>query len=334
MNKVKFVDLFAGIGGFHLALKNTNSECVFASEWDKKCQDVYEKNFNIKPYGDITKIDAKDIPSHNLLCAGFPCQAFSISGKRLGFNETRGTLFFDVARIVKFHKPEVIFLENVKNFLKHDNGKTINVVRSTFEDLNYNVFYSLLNSSNYGIPQSRERIYIVAFRKDLNIREFSFPKPINKSVSLIDFLLPDKLTNEFIIKRKDIFLENNKKVQKDIFGDYPQKTLRVGYVNKGGQGERIYSPFGHSIALTAYGGGVGSKTGLYLINKKIRKLAPRECARISGFPDNFKIHENKSVCYSQFGNSVVVNVVRLIAEKIFQTKCFNKRTENFLKKAG
>ena len=171
MNKIKFIDLFSGIGGFHLALKNTNSECVFASEWDKKCQEVYEKNFNIKPHGDITKIDAKDIPSHNLLCAGFPCQAFSISGKRLGFNETRGTLFFDVARIVKFHKPKVIFLENVKNFLNHDNGKTINVVRSTLEDLNYNVFYSLLNASNFGIQQSRERIYIVAFRKDLNIKE-------------------------------------------------------------------------------------------------------------------------------------------------------------------
>lgn len=334
MNKVKFIDLFAGIGGFHLALKNTDSECVFSSEWDKKCQEVYEKNFNIKPYGDITKIDAKDIPSHNLLCAGFPCQAFSISGKRLGFNEIRGTLFFDVARIAKFHKPRVIFLENVKNFLKHDNGKTINVVKSTLEDLNYNVFYSLLNSSNYGIPQSRERIYIVAFRKDLNIKEFSFPIPINKSVSLNDFLLPDKLTNEFIIKRKDIFFENNKKIQKDMFGDYPQKTLRVGYVNKGGQGERIYSPFGHSIALTAYGGGVGSKTGLYLINKKIRKLAPRECARISGFPDSFKIHESKSVCYSQFGNTVVVNVIRSIVEKIFQTKCFSKRPEYILKKTG
>ena len=149
MNKVKFIDLFSGIGGFHLALKKTNSECVFASEWDKNCQEVYEQNFNIKPYGDITKIDAKDIPSHDLLCAGFPCQAFSISGKRLGFSETRGTLFFDVARIVKFHKPKVIFLENVKNFLNHDNGKTINVVRSTLEDLNYNVFYSLLNASNF-----------------------------------------------------------------------------------------------------------------------------------------------------------------------------------------
>jgi DNA (cytosine-5)-methyltransferase 1 len=317
MNKTRFIDLFSGIGGFHLALKNTNSECVFASEWDRNCQEIYEKNFNIRPCGDITKIDTKDIPSHDLLCAGFPCQAFSISGKRLGFNETRGTLFFDVARIVKFHKPKVVFLENVKNFLKHDNGKTIQVVTSTLENLNYDVFYSLLNSSNYGIPQSRERIYIVAFRRDLNIKEFSFPKPINKPVSLIDFLLPDKLTKELVIKRKDIFLEKNKKIQKDMFDSYPQKAFRVGHINKGGQGERIYSPLGHSIALTAYGGGIGSKTGLYLINKKIRKLAPRECARIFGFPDSFQIHEKKSVCYSQFGNSVVVNVIKLIVEKIF-----------------
>lgn len=334
MSKVKFIDLFAGIGGFHQALKNTNSECVFASEWDKKCQEIYEKNFNLKPCGDITKIEAKVIPNHNLLCAGFPCQAFSISGKRLGFNEIRGTLFFDVVRVAKFHKPEVIFLENVKNFLKHDDGKTINVVRSTLENLNYDVFYSLLNSSNYEIPQSRERIYILGFRKDLNVKDFSFPKPSNKSVSLTDFLLPDKLTDEFVINRKDIFLEKNKIIQKDIFGNYPQKTIRLGHVNKGGQGERIYSPLGHSIALTAYGGGVGSKTGLYLVNKRVRKLAPRECARISGFPDSFRIHENKSVCYSQFGNTVVVNVVKLIMERVFKTKCFNKKNEYFLKKAS
>ena len=334
MNKVKFVDLFAGIGGFHLALKNTNSECVFASEWDKKCQEVYEKNFNIKPNGDITLINAKDIPPHDLLCAGFPCQAFSISGKRLGFEETRGTLFFDVARIVKFHKPKVVFLENVKNFLTHDNGKTINVVKSTLEKLNYNVFYSILNSSDYGVPQSRARIYIVAFRKDLNIKKFLFPKRIYKSISLIDYLLPDELTKELVMNRKDIFLKENIKIQKDMFGFYPQKPVRLGHVNKGGQGERIYSPLGHSIALTAYGGGVGSKTGLYLINKKIRKLAPRECARISGFPDSFLIHESKSVCYTQFGNSVVVDVVRLVIEKIFQTGCLNKGSENFLKKTG
>jgi len=334
MKKIKFIDLFAGIGGFHLALKNTDAECVFASEWDKNCQKTYEENFQIKPVGDITKIEAKQIPAHDLLCAGFPCQPFSISGKRLGFKETRGTLFFDVARIAEFHKPKVLLLENVKNFLKHDNGKTINVVKNTLEDLNYNVFYSLLNASNYGVAQSRERIYIVAFRKDLNVKEFTFPKPLNKSVSLIDFLLEDKLTKEYVIKRKDIFLQKNKKTEKDMFGHYAQKPHRIGYVNKGGQGERIYSEFGHAIALTAHGGGVGSKTGLYLINKKIRKLAPRECARISGFADSFKIPNNKSICYSQFGNTVVVSVVKLIIQKIIETKCFSNNKEFLLKKSA
>lgn len=333
MAKIKFIDLFAGIGGFHLALKNVDAECVFASEWDKNCQKIYEENFKIKPAGDITKIDAKQIPAHDLLCGGFPCQPFSISGKRLGFKETRGTLFFDIARITKFHKPKVLLLENVKNFLKHDNGKTMNVVKNALEDLNYNVYYSLLNASNYGVAQSRERIYIVAFRKDLNVKKFFFPKPLNKSVSLLDFLLDEELTKEYVIKRKDIFLKKNK-IQKDMFGHFPQKPLRVGHINKGGQGERIYSEFGHAVALTAYGGGVGSKTGLYLINKKIRKLAPRECARISGFADTFKIHNNKSICYTQFGNTVVVSVVKLIIQKIIETKCFSVSKEILLKKSA
>ena len=171
---IKFIDLFCGIGGFHLAMRGIKSKCVFASEWDKNCQDVYEKNFKIKPHGDITKIDEKNIPEHDLLFAGFPCQAFSISGKRLGFEDARGTLFFDVARIIKFHNPKVIFLENVKNFLRHDNGKTMQVVKSILEELNYNVFFSLLNASNYEVPQSRERIYIVAFKKTAPISQGRF----------------------------------------------------------------------------------------------------------------------------------------------------------------
>ena len=321
---IKFIDLFSGIGGFHLAMKDIKSKCVFASEWDKNCQDVYEKNFIIKPHGDITKIDEKNIPEHDLLFAGFPCQAFSISGKRLGFEDARGTLFFDVARIIKFHNPKVIFLENVKNFLRHDNGKTMQVVKSILEEFNYNVFFSLLNASNYEVPQSRERIYIVAFKKNLKVREFYFPKPFDKSISLKNILLSDKLTQKYIIKRKDVFLKKKIPIQKDIFGGYPQKPIRVGHVNKAGQGERIYSEYGHAIAMTAYGGGIGSKTGLYFVNNKIRKLAPRECARIFGFPEKFKIHDNSNVAYKQFGNSVVVNVVSLIIKEIIKTNCFKK----------
>jgi len=322
--KFKFIDLFAGIGGFHLALNKLNGECVFASEWDKECQKVYEKNFQIKPFGDITKIEEKNIPKHDVLCAGFPCQAFSVSGKRLGFKDTRGTLFFDVARIIKYHQPKLILLENVKNFLTHDNGNTISVVKKTLEELNYNVFYKVLNSSNFGIPQKRERIYIVAFNKKLKINEFEFPSNQNIFVSLKDYLLPDNLTKELVLNRDDVQLKKDKKIQKDIFGNYPQKPIRLGQVNKGGQGERIYSTNGHAVSLTAYGGGIGSKTGLYLVNNKLRKLSPRECARITGFPDSFSLSENKNHSYRQFGNSVVVNVLDFILKEIMKTNFINR----------
>ena len=321
--KIKFIDLFAGIGGFHLALSKINGECVFASEWDKDCQKVYEKNFGLKPHGDITKINEKDIPQHEILCAGFPCQAFSISGKRLGFKDTRGTLFFDVARIIKHHNPKIVLLENVKNFLTHDNGNTINVVKKTLEELNYNVFYKVLNSSNYGVPQKRERIYIVAFNQKLKIKNFQFPSNQNIFVSLESCLLPDNLTKDLVLKRKDVNLKRNIDISKDIFGNYPQKPIRLGHVNKGGQGERIYSPKGHAVSLTAYGGGIGSKTGLYLINKKLRKLSPRECARITGFPDSFHLSENKNHSYKQFGNSVVVNVLDFIINEIIKSGCLD-----------
>jgi len=172
MKNIKYIDLFAGIGGFHQAMSSFGAECVFASEWDKKCQDVYRKNYNMDVYGDITKIDEKDIPPHDVICAGFPCQAFSVSGKQLGFQDTRGTLFFDVARIAKHHKPKVLLLENVKNFAKHDNGNTLKVVESTLQDLGYSVYHKVLNASNFGVPQKRERVYIVAFRGDLNINNF------------------------------------------------------------------------------------------------------------------------------------------------------------------
>ena len=321
--KIKFIDLFAGIGGFHLALSKINGECVFASEWDKDCQKVYEKNFGLKPHGDITKINEKDIPQHEILCAGFPCQAFSISGKRLGFKDTRGTLFFDVARIIKHHNPKIVLLENVKNFLTHDNGNTINVVKKTLEELNYNVFYKVLNSSNYGVPQKRERIYIVAFNQKLKIKNFQFPSNQNIFVSLESCLLPDNLTKDLVLKRKDVNLKKNIDISKDIFGNYPQKPIRLGHVNKGGQGERIYSPKGHAVSLNAYGGGIGSKTGLYLINKKLRKLSPRECARITGFPDSFHLSENKNHSYKQFGNSVVVNVLDFIINEIIKSGCLD-----------
>jgi DNA (cytosine-5)-methyltransferase 1 len=327
MKNIKYIDLFAGIGGFHQAMSSFGAECVFVSEWDKKCQDVYRKNYNMDVYGDITKIDEKDIPPHDVICAGFPCQAFSVSGKQLGFQDTRGTLFFDVARIAKHHKPKVLLLENVKNFAKHDSGNTLKVVESTLQDLGYSVYHKVLNASNFGVPQKRERVYIVAFRGDLNIDNFQFPITYGKPTKLKDCLLDSKEVLDCIVTRDDVVLKNDVKIEKDEFGNFSQKSIRLGIVNKGGQGERIYSPLGHAITLSAYGGGAGAKTGLYLIDGVIRKLAPRECARITGFPDSFTVDPNKNSAYKQFGNSVVVNVLKSIVENIIKSKCFDEESE-------
>ena len=326
LSHIKYIDLFAGIGGFHQAMDSFGAECVFASEWDKDCQYTYEENYGIKPYGDITQIHEKDIPKHDVLCAGFPCQAFSISGKQQGFEDSRGTLFFDVARIAKYHQPKMLLLENVRNFEKHDNGHTLKTVKTTLEEIGYYFFYQVLNASHFGVPQKRERIFMVAFRKDLNVNSFSFPTGDNTPVILQDFLDKNTKHEHLIIKRNDIKLKENIKIMKDMFNNYPQKPIRIGTVNKGGQGERIYSPLGHAITLSAYGGGIGAKTGLYKIGNDIRRLSPNECRRITGFPESFKLHPKDTVSYRQFGNSVVVNVVQAILEQIINQNIFTKNT--------
>jgi DNA (cytosine-5)-methyltransferase 1 len=314
-----FIDLFAGIGGFRIALESFGGKCVFCSDWDKQAQIVYEANFGEKPAGDITKIDAKKIPPHNILCAGFPCQAFSISGKQKGFEDTRGTLFFDIARIAKHRQPEVLFLENVKNFAKHDKGRTLQIVLNVLDEIGYNSFYKVLNASHYGIPQARERIYFVCFRKDLGIDDFDFPKPTFKPVRLKDILQPNSKAEKYIIDRKDIKINGNpSKLKKDIFGNYPLSPIQIGTINKGGQGERIYSIEGHSIALTAYGGGAASKTGAYLVNGVVRKLTPYECSQLMGFPKSFKIPVTDSQAYKLFGNSVVVPVLKKIFKEVIK----------------
>ncbi|MBP6432654.1 MAG: DNA cytosine methyltransferase [Ferruginibacter sp.] len=313
LSNYNFIDLFAGIGGFHLALSSFGAKCIFASEWDKHSADTYYKNFGIKPHGDITLINEKDIPRHDILCGGFPCQAFSIAGNQKGFEDTRGTLFFDIARIARHHKPKVLFLENVKNLLSHDEGKTISVIKKTIEDLGYTVFIQLLNASNYNLPQNRERVYIVAFLNNINCKNFVFPKPIASATSLDD-ILEDEPNSAKVIERDDIEIYKEYVPQNTLFNtvNLLNKPIQIGKVNKGGQGERIYHPSGHAITLSAHGGGVGSKTGLYLINGKIRKLSPRECARVQGFPDDFIINENESQAYKQFGNSVSINVLQSI----------------------
>ncbi len=309
LKDIKVIDLFAGIGGFHLAFKSFGADVIYASEWDKDAANVYYDNFGIRPTGDITKIAAKDVPDHDVLCAGFPCQAFSISGNQKGFDDSRGTLFFDVARIVKEKKPRLVFMENVKNFASHDGGRTLSVVEKTMKKLGYTFFHDILNAADYGIPQSRNRVYMLAFRKDLGVDKFIFPKPVPLKKRVKNILLPKEITSKYEIVRDDV-------IMKQINEKKSTKPLRLGIVNKGGQGERIYSTLGTAITLSAYGGGVGAKTGIYLVDDKLRRLAPRECARLTGFPDKFKIANNDNIAYKQFGNSVVVDVLQYIIEEI------------------
>ena len=309
-----FIDLFAGLGGFRLALESLGAKCVYSNEWDKDAQRVYEQNFGDLPEGDITQVNEKDIPAHDILCAGFPCQAFSISGKQRGFEDSRGTLFFDVARIVKEKRPKVVFMENVKNFAFHDGGRTLEVVKGTMEELGYSFHQRVLNSVDYGIPQKRERIYMVCFRNDIESADFAFPKPFPLTKHVEDFLLDDENeVRHLYVNRTDMVLRNTDNIQP------ASKTIRIGTVNKGGQGERIYSPKGIAVTLSAYGGGVFAKTGGYLINGKTRKLHPRECARIMGYPDSYKMSDKPGQAYKQFGNSVVIDVLQLIAQQIGET---------------
>ena len=307
LNGYTFIDLFAGLGGFRLALESLGAKCVYSNEWDKFAQEVYKNNFGETPDGDITKVDENTIPEHDIICAGFPCQAFSISGKQRGFEDSRGTLFFDVARIVKAKRPKIVFMENVKNFATHDNGKTLEVVKATMEELGYTFNYKVLNATDYGIPQKRERIYMVCFRKDLNVKDFSFPRAFALQKHVEDFLLEDeKLVSNLYVDRPDTYYNS------ETDNKTSNKSIRLGIVNKGGQGERIYSTKGIAITLSANGGGVFAKTGGYLVNGKPRRLHQRECARLMGFPDTYIMAKNKNQAYKQFGNSVVVDVLQYI----------------------
>lgn len=311
LSGMTFIDLFAGLGGFRLALESLGAKCVYSNEWDIPAQEVYKANFGETPEGDITKVDEKTIPDHDIICAGFPCQAFSISGKRRGFEDSRGTLFFDVARIVKEKKPKVVFMENVRNFAAHDGGRTIEVVKNTMEELGYSFNYKVLSATDYGVPQKRERVYMVCFRNDLGVTDFEYPEPFKLTKHVEDFLLKDdEEVEKLYVDRPDTYYNDT------VDDTYSDKTIRLGIVNKGGQGERIYSTKGIAITFSAYGGGVFAKTGGYLVNGRPRKLHPRECARLMGFPDSYIMSKNKLQAYKQFGNSVVVDVLQYVAMEI------------------
>lgn len=308
----RFIDLFAGIGGFRIGLERLGGECVFSSEIDKHAAATYERNFGHKPSGDITKIAASDVPDHDLLCGGFPCQPFSVSGKQLGFEDARGTLFFEVMRLASEKRPKVVFLENVANYVRHQGGKTLELTVSMLEDAGYATKWAVLNASDYGVPQARKRFYIVGIRKDGAKREFQFPGPLGKTVRLKDSLIAGATVEAMRIERDDIYITKSEAEIAAILQRRPNKPVQIGYINKGGQGERVYSIEGHAITLSAYGGGAAAKTGAYLVDGHVRKLHPEECRRLMGFPEGYRVDNRNQQAYKQFGNAVVADVVEAI----------------------
>jgi len=321
--KFSFIDLFAGIGGFRIAMQELGGKCVFTSEWDESAKKTYEKNFGEVPFGDITKEETKKfIPKEfDVLCAGFPCQAFSIAGRRGGFEDTRGTLFFDTAEIIKKHKPKAIFLENVKGLVNHDGGRTLitilNVLRN---DLKYFVpDPKIINAKDFGVPQNRERIYIVGFRNDLNIKEFEYPKGTSKEVPF------SKIKEEKVVPTKYYLSTQYLKTL---------KNHKKRHENKGnGFGYEIISD--DCIANAIVVGGMGRERNLVIdkrivdftptthikgeVNREgIRKMTPREWARLQGFPDKFRIEVADASAYRQFGNSVAIPAIKATAEKILK----------------
>lgn len=295
----KFIDLFAGIGGIRTAFDRLSADCVFSSEWDKFSQITYEANFGHKPFGDITKISAEEIPPFDILLAGFPCQPFSNAGHKKGFEDTRGTLFFDVCRIVDFHKPQVLLLENVKGFKSHDKGKTFATVKKTLEELGYNVYAKILNSKEFGVPQNRERIYIVAFRDPV---KFNFPLPLENKVSL-GSIMESEIDDKYTISDKLWEGHQRRKIE------HQKKGNGFGYsiFNKN-------SAYTSTISARYYKD--GSEILIEQKNKNPRKLTPREAARLQGFSDDFVIPVSDVQAYKQFGNSVSVPVLEAIALEI------------------
>ena len=329
--KYRSIDLFAGIGGIRMGFDNAfkeEIETVFVSEWDNAAQITYRNNFHdeFSIAGDITEIDEKSIPTFDICLAGFPCQAFSMAGVggygRQGFNDdfkgrNRGNLFLDVVRICEYHKPKVIFCENVKGLYMHDKGRTFSVIRKAFRDLGYQVFYKVLNSKDFGVPQNRERVYIVAFRDDLNVGEFVFPSPTGDKVCIRDILDDAPISSKYYLS--DVYMETlrNHKARHAAKGNgfgYEIRDLDgiAGTIVCGGMGRErnlIIDHREHSmIPETNIKGNIN--------NEDIRKMTPREWARLQGFPDTYKLILSDTQLYKQFGNSVTVNVIEAIAKQI------------------
>ncbi len=310
--KFKFIDLFAGIGGFRLACQSVGGECVFSSEWDENAQKTYEYNFGEIPLGDITKEETKSaIPKDfDLLCAGFPCQAFSIAGYQKGFEDTRGTLFFDVADIIKRYRPKAVFLENVKNLKGHDGGNTFKVIKQTLEDLNYIVFDKVMNAMDYAdVPQNRERIFIVCFdvTQVSNYAQFEFPKEVVLNKTIHDCIISTE--------------SNPKLFYGEKMGHYAELKEGITSMDTIYQWRRVYVRENKNAVcptLTANMGTGGHNVPLILTDKGIRKLSPKECLNFQGYPQdyNFSPEISMASCYKQAGNSVVVPLIKKVCEQI------------------
>ncbi len=323
-----FIDLFARIGGFRIAMQNLGGKCVYSSEWDEQAKKTYYTNFGEVPFGDITKESTKQyIPDNfDILCAGFPCQAFSLAGRRLGFkDETRGTLFFEVEEILRRHQPQAFFLENVKGLAIHDKGRTLKTILEHLNDVGYDVVPpQILNAMDFGVPQHRERIYIVGFRKDLgiNVADFQYPEPISQG---------DKRP-----KFSDVMEKEEVSVKYYLSTTYVETLIRHKARHEAaghGFGYKIIDLDGVANAIVV--GGMGRECNL-LIDKRltdftpitrikgevnrdgIRKMTPREWARLQGFPESFKINVSDASAYKQFGNSVAIPAIQATAQKELQ----------------
>ena len=300
--KFTFVDLFAGIGGIRIPFTELGGKCVFSSEWDKAAQISYSYNFGEVPFGDITKINSDSIPKHDVLLAGFPCQAFSIIGKMKGFADTRGTMFFEVARILQHHQPKAILLENVKQLVSHDGGKTFKVILDTLAELGYSVKWKILNALDFGLPQKRERVIIVGFKSAAACEQFNFDfEPI--AYNLASVLEDDKNVDSSLFASDMILDKRRKRVEgKNVF--YPS----VWYENKSG-----------NISILPYA--CALRTGAsynYLLINGYRRPSSRELLRFQGFPEKFKIEVSHQEIRRQTGNSVAVPMIRAVAKKIIQ----------------
>jgi len=312
----RFIDLFAGIGGMRLAYESAGGHCVYSNEWNKYSQQTYYANFGEQPDGDITKVDENLIPDHDVLVAGFPCQPFSIAGvskkqsmgKATGFEDkTQGTLFFDVCRILKAKRPKAFMLENVKNLCSHDRGRTFKVITESLEELNYEVFYEVLDGQNY-VPQHRERIIIVGFDRERYGKDIKFKFGITP-------VSPKPLMRDILEKKVE-----DKYTLSDKLWDYLQGYAAKHKAAGNGFGYGIADPNGVSRTLSARYYKDGSEILIEQDGKNPRRLTPRECARLQGFPETFKIPVSDTQAYKQFGNSVVVplmaNVAQLVVSKM------------------